>query len=249
MDPGVIIGVVVAFGAILGGNIMEGGHTEALVGIPAFVIVIGGTVGAVIVQFPLPLIGGAVKESFKLFKKPPDQAATLVEECVNLAQLARKEGVLGLEKVAEQASHPLLKKGILMAVDGCDSEVIRSTLETAMAQDEEHTTNCAKVWEAGGGYSPTVGIIGAVLGLIHVMQNLTDIEAVGKGIATAFVATIYGVAAANIFFLPLAGRIKTNHMVATRDGELILSGILAIQAGLNPKIVRERLMAYIATHH
>ncbi len=249
MDPGVIIGVLVAVVAILGGNIMEGGHTEALVGIPAFVIVIGGTLGAVIVQFPLPLIGGAVKQAIKLFKKPPDQAATLVEECVNLAQLARKEGVLGLEKVAEQASHPLLKKGILMAVDGCDSEVIRSTLETAMAQDEEHTTNCAKVWEAGGGYSPTVGIIGAVLGLIHVMQNLTDIEAVGKGIATAFVATIYGVAAANIFFLPLAGRIKTNHMVATRDGDLILSGILAIQAGLNPKIVRERLMAYIATHH
>jgi chemotaxis protein MotA len=248
MDPGVIIGVLVAAGAILGGNIMEGGHTEALIGIPAFVIVIGGTVGAVIVQFPLPLIGAAIKASFKLFKKPPDQAANLVEECVNLAQLARKEGVLGLEKVAEQASHPLLKKGILMAVDGCDSEVIRSTLETAMAQDEEHTTNCAKVWEAGGGYSPTIGIIGAVLGLIHVMQNLTDIEAVGKGIATAFVATIYGVGAANIFFLPLAGRIKTLHLVAVRDGELILSGILAIQAGLNPKIVRERLVAYIASH-
>jgi chemotaxis protein MotA len=195
------------------------------------------------------MCGAAVKQGFKLFKPPPSRTGKLIEEFVELSQLARKEGVLGLEKVAESASHPLLRKGILMAVDGSDSEVIRSTLETAMEQDEEHATNSAKVFEAAGGYAPTVGIIGAVLGLIHVMSDLTDIEKVGQGIAVAFVATIYGVAAANIVFLPLAGRIKMIHQSSARDMDLILNGILAIQAGLNPKVVRERLAAYLPHGH
>ncbi len=248
MDIGIFIGLVIAFGAIIGGNILEGGHVESLVGIPAFIIVIGGTIGAVLVQFPMAVCKDAVKAGFKLLKPPKREPEKLVEELVNLAQLARKDGVLGLEKVAGQASHPLLRKGILMAVDGCDSEVIRSTLETVISQEEHHAENSAKVFEAAGGYCPTIGIIGAVLGLIHVMGNLKDIDAVGRGIAAAFVATIYGVAAANIAFLPTSGRIKVRQAEETMQAELILEGILAIQAGLNPKIVRERLAAYINTH-
>lgn len=248
MDIGIILGVVVALASILVGNILEGGHTASLVGIPALLIVLGGTIGAVMVQFPLAVCKDAMKAGFGLVKPPKRDPAKLVEELVTLAQLARKEGVLGLEKVAGSASHPMLRKGVLMAVDGCDSEVIRSTLETVISQEEHHAENSAKVFEAAGGYSPTIGIIGAVLGLIHVMGNLADIEAVGKGIAAAFVATIYGVAVANIAFLPTAGRIKVRHAEETRQMELIVEGILAIQAGLNPKIVRERLAAYVPAH-
>lgn len=248
MDFGIVIGILVAIGAIIGGNIMEGGHLESLVGVPAFIIVIGGTVGAVMVQFPLGVCKAAVSGSMKLLKPPKRDPQKLVEEIVGMAQLARKDGVLGLEKVADQASHPLLKKGVLMAVDGCDSEVIRSTLETVITQAEHHVENSAKVFEAAGGYCPTVGIIGAVLGLIHVMGNLSDIDAVGKGIAGAFVATIYGVAAANLVFLPTAGRLKVRQEEESLQGELIVEGILAIQAGLNPKIVRERLTAYVPAH-
>ncbi len=245
MDFGIVIGLVVALGAIIGGNIMEGGHLESLIGVPAFVIVIGGTVGAVIVQFPLATCKAALRASFKLLKPPKREPHKLVDEIVNMAQLARKEGMLGLERVANEASHPLLRKGVLMAVDGCDSEVIRSTLETVIAQDEHHVENSAKVFEAAGGYCPTVGIIGAVLGLIHVMGNLSDIDKVGAGIAAAFVATIYGVAAANLVFLPTAGRLKVRQAEETNQMELIVEGILAIQAGLNPKLVRERLAAFV----
>lgn len=248
MDFGMIVGILVALAAILGGNVLEGGHLESLIGLPAFVIVIGGTVGAVLVQFPFAVCKDAIRAGMALVKPPRRDPSKVVEELVALAQLARKDGVLGLEKVANEASHPMLKKGVLMAVDGCDSEVIRSTLETVISQEEHHAENSAKVFEAAGGYSPTIGIIGAVLGLIHVMGNLADIDAVGRGIAAAFVATIYGVAAANIAFLPLAGRIKVRHAEETRLMELILEGILAIQAGLNPKIVRERLAAYVPAH-
>ena len=248
MDMGMILGILVALGAILGGNVLEGGHLESLIGIPAFVIVIGGTIGAVLVQFPLTVVKSAVSAGFGLLKPKKNDPHKLVEELVSLAQLARKDGVLGLEKVANNVSHPMLQKGVLMAVDGCDSEVIRSTLETIISQEEHHVENSAKVYESAGGYCPTIGIIGAVLGLIHVMGNLADIEAVGKGIAAAFVATVYGVAAANIVFLPMAGRIKVRHAEETRQMELILEGILAIQAGLNPKIVKERLAAYVPAH-
>ncbi len=248
MDPGILIGVAVALGAVLVGNALEGGHMGSLVGGPAALIVLGGTIGAVIVQFPLKLCGQAVKAAKGLFKAPQHHPAKLVDEIVEFAQKARKDGVLGLEKVAGSASHPFLTKGLLMAVDGSDSNAIRNTLETVISQEEAHAENCAKVYEAAGGYCPTVGIIGAVLGLIHVMSNLADINAVGTGIAAAFVATIYGVAAANIVFLPLAGRIKMRHHEETQVMELMLTGVLAIQEGLNPKLVRERLSAYLPAH-
>lgn len=248
MDIGIIIGVVVAFGCILLGNTLEGGHIGSIVGGPAFLIVIGGTIGAVIVQFPLAQCKASLGAAKKLMKKPTFDAAKLVDEIVEFAQKARKDGVLGLEKVAGDASHPFLTKGLLMAVDGSDSNAIRSTLETVISQEEAHAENSAKVYEAAGGYCPTVGIIGAVLGLIHVMSNLSDINAVGTGIAAAFVATIYGVAAANIFFLPIAGRIKFRQHEEGVVMELMLEGVLAIQEGLNPKLVRERLAAYAPSH-
>ncbi len=249
MDIGIFIGLLVAFGMILTGNALEGGHMGSLVGGPAGLIVVGGTIGAVLVQFPLPIVKGAMGSAKKLLKKPAHDPQKILDQIVDFAQRARKDGILALEKVASEAHHPFLAKGILMAVDGSDSNAIRSTLEVLISQDEEHSENAAKVFEAGGGYSPTIGIIGAVLGLIHVMSNLSDINKVGAGIAAAFVATIYGVAVANIFFLPVAGRIKMRHQEETRLMELMLTGVLSIQEGLNPKLVRERLEAYVGHAH
>ena len=248
MQPGPIIGMVVAMVAILFGNTLEGGHMSSIVGGPAALIVIGGTIGAVIVQYPFSTLKAALKAAGKTFKKPAQDARTLIEEIVGYANQARLEGILALEKVASNASDPFLSKALMMAIDGADSNALRETMEIIIDQQEEHGEDAAKVFEAGGGYAPTIGIIGAVLGLIHVMSNLTDINAVGHGIAAAFVATIYGVGVANILFLPLAGRIKLQVRDEGSLRQLTLVGVLAIQEGMNPKLVRERLSAFLHDH-
>ncbi len=245
MQPGPIIGMVVALGAIIIGNALEGGHASSMVGGPAALIVLGGTIGAVLVQYPMSTCMAALRAAGGTFKPPPQDANALVEEIAGYAQRARREGILSLEKVAETASDPFLRKALTMAVDGVDSQSLRETLEVAIAQEEEHGEDGAKVFEAAGGYSPTIGIVGAVLGLIHVMSNLSDMGAVGKGIAAAFVATIYGVAIANIVMLPLGGRIKLRVREQAHVREMTLVGVLAIQAGMNPKLVRDRLAEFI----
>ena len=243
MEPA--LGIIVALVFILGGNILEGGHVSSLLGLPAFMIVVGGTVGAVMVQYPLKIFTGSFKGAAGTFKKSPDDPAKILEELVDYANRARRDGILALEKVAETASNPFLKKALMMAVDGADATTLRETMEVAITMEEEHGEDSAKVFEALGGYAPTIGIIGAVLGLIHVMSNLSDINAVGTGIAGAFVATVYGVAFANILCLPLAGRIKLRVREGVQLREMILSGVLAIQAGMNPKLVRERLSEFV----
>jgi chemotaxis protein MotA len=247
MQPGPIIGIVLALLAIVGGNALEGGHLGSMVGGPAALIVLGGTVGAVVVQYPGATLLAAVRAAGGTFRKPSVDSAKLVEAIVDYATRARRDGILALEKVAATAPHPFLGKALTMAIDGTDSTSLRQTMEITIGQHEEHGEDAAKVFEAGGGYSPTVGIIGAVLGLIHVMSNLSDIGAVGAGIAAAFVATIYGVAVANIVFLPLGGRIKLKVRDDVQQMELMLTGVLAIQEGMNPKIVRERLGEFL--HH
>jgi chemotaxis protein MotA len=248
MQPGPIIGMIVAMVAILFGNTLEGGHMSSVVGGPAALIVLGGTIGAVIVQYPFSTLKAALKAAGKTFKKPAQDARTLIDEIVGYANQARLEGILALEKVASNASDPFLSKALMMAIDGADSNALRETMEIIIDQQEEHGEDAAKVFEAGGGYAPTIGIIGAVLGLIHVMSNLTDINAVGHGIAAAFVATIYGVGVANILFLPLAGRIKLQVRDEGSLRQLTLVGVLAIQEGMNPKLVRERLSAFLHDH-
>lgn len=248
MEIGPILGILVALGAIMLGNTLEGGHASSVVGGPAALIVLGGTLGAVMVQYPLNTIASGAKAAAATFKKSPHNPQKLVDEIVDYANRARRDGILALEKVAPNASDPFLAKALMMAVDGADSNTLRETMEIAISQREEHGEDGAKVFEAAGGYTPTVGIIGAVLGLIHVMSNLSDINAVGSGIAAAFVATIYGVAAANIAFLPLAGRIK----LAVREEVMIMTmmlvGVLAIQEGMNPKVIRDRLSEFVPDH-
>jgi chemotaxis protein MotA len=246
---GPLLGIFVALGTILLGNLLEGGHIGSIVGGPAALIVLGGTIGATLVQFPLDTVKEAVSGAGALFKK--DAAGDphkLVDEIVEYANRARREGILGLEKLAPSASDPFLSKALMMAIDGADSNAIRETMEIAIMQEEEHGENLAKVYETAGGYSPTIGIIGAVLGLIHVMSNLSDINAVGSGIAAAFVATIYGVAVANILFLPIGGRMKLLLKERVNRKQMMLTGVLAIQEGVNPKLVRDRLSEFVPAH-
>ncbi len=244
MDKGTVIGIVTGIGAVIGGNMLEGGSVGQIINPIAAIIVVGGTVGAVMVQFPLPTFIKALKGISVAFKEEPDQTQQIVEEIVKYATIARKDGILALESLAPKASDPFLSRALMMAVDGADSTAMRESLEPSVSHMEEAGEDLAKVWESMGGYSPTVGIIGAVLGLIQVMQNLSDIAAVGHGIAGAFVATIYGLVLANLIALPVAGKLKmkTRELISTK--ELILEGALAIQQGMNPKIIRERLMSF-----
>ncbi len=245
---GPLLGIIVALGTILLGNLLEGGHLGSVVGGPAALIVLGGTIGATLVQFPLDIVKEAVSAVGGLFKKQGGDAHKLVDEIVEYANRARREGILGLEKLAPTASDPFLSKALMMAIDGADSNAIRETMEIAIMQEEEHGENLAKVYETAGGYAPTIGIIGAVLGLIHVMSNLSDINAVGSGIAAAFVATIYGVAVANIIFLPIGGRMKMLLKERVNRKQMMLTGVLAIQEGVNPKLVRDRLSEFVPSH-
>jgi chemotaxis protein MotA len=246
MEP--VIGILVALGFILVGNLIEGGKIQSMLGGPAAMIVIGGTLGAVIVQFPFVTLKSAMGAAGGAFKKSKLDPQKVLDEIVDYANRARRDGILALEKVAPTASDPFLAKALMMAIDGADSNTLRETMEIAIGQQEEHGEDAAKVFEAAGGYTPTVGIIGAVLGLIHVMSNLSDINAVGEGIASAFVATIYGVAAANIIFLPFAGRIKMRVREEMAVKDMMLTGVLAIQEGMNPKLVRERLSEFVPKH-
>jgi chemotaxis protein MotA len=245
---GPLLGIAVALGTILLGNLLEGGHIGSILGGPAALIVLGGTIGATLVQFPLDTVKQAVSGAGALFKKTGGDPHKLVDEIVEYANRARREGILGLEKLAPTASDPFLSKALMMAIDGADSNAIRETMEIAIMQEEEHGENLAKVYETAGGYSPTIGIIGAVLGLIHVMSNLSDINAVGSGIAAAFVATIYGVAVANIIFLPIGGRMKLLLKESVNRKQMMLTGVLAIQEGVNPKLVRDRLSEFVPAH-
>mgnify|MGYP001165746553 CR=1 FL=1 len=241
MDKASLVGLILGLLAIFGGNVLEGGSMSQVVNPIAFIIVAGGTVGATMLQFPMSTFIRAIK-SFKTVMSPPKgRAPQLIEEIIGYATTARRDGILALESVAPKATDPFLARALMLAVDGADSNQMKQTLESTIEHAEEQGEDVAKVFEAIGGYAPTVGIIGAVLGLIQVMQNLSDIEKVGHGIASAFVATIYGVAIANLIALPCGGKMKTRTRDEVATLTLILEGALGIQQGVNPMVLRERL--------
>jgi chemotaxis protein MotA len=241
MDLGTLLGLVIGLGMILGGNLIEGGKIAQIAQPTAAMIVLGGTIGATMIQFPLRTFIRAMKSVRNVFQEPPSHTAKLIDEIVGYATTARKDGIVALESVVPSASDPFLGRALMMAVDGADSAAMRDALETSIGQMEEEGEDIAKVFETAGGYAPTIGIIGAVLGLIQVMSHLSDIEKVGEGIATAFVATIYGVGFANIVCLPVGGKLKLRNREAVAVKGMMLEGALAIQEGMNPKLVRERL--------
>jgi chemotaxis protein MotA len=248
MDLATIGGIVFAVAMILFGQALEGGHASSLMQATAAIIVFGGTIGAVMVSFP----GKDLKNGLKLFKhamkNKKDDTDVIIAQLIELAGVARRDGVLALEQRLQSIEDPFLKRSVGFLVDGVDSAVARDALETEIHHEFENDTLGAKIWEAAGSFAPTIGILGAVLGLIHVMENLSDPTKLGPGIAVAFVATIYGVGSSNIIFLPSAAKIKRKVALARDRKTLIAEGVLSIQAGLNPRVLEEKLKAY-AGHH
>jgi chemotaxis protein MotA len=248
MDLTTVGGILFGFGMILLGQLLEGGHVGSIVQDTAAIIVFGGTIGAVMVSFPLKdFMRGVKMFKLALLDRKQDLSA-ITRQIVELAGIARRDGVLALEGRLPDIQDPFLKKALSYVVDGVDVGVTRSSLEASI--DAEHGENMvgAKVWEAAGGYAPTIGIIGAVLGLIHVMENLSDPSKLGGGIAVAFVATVYGVASANIIFLPIANKLKRKLSIAMERKVVITEGVLAIQEGLNPRVLEEKLRALTGEH-
>lgn len=245
MDVLSVIGVLLGLVAIIGGNLMEGGHLGSLYNGPAFVIVAGGTVAAAMVQTPLSVFKQALLMFKWIFYPPALETRSAIEKIVYWSQISRREGLLGLEQSSEVEPEPFARKGLQLLVDGVEPESIRSVLETELYVTEYHALAAVKVYESMGGYAPTIGIIGAVMGLIHVMGNLADPSKLGGGIATAFVATIYGVALANLFFLPVANKLKARVHSATQFRELMIEGLIAISEGENPRTIEMKLQGFL----
>ena len=245
MDFLTVVGAIMALGAIIGGNLLEGGHVGSLLQLTAGVIVMGGTIGAIMVQTPLPIFLRSLKLVIWMIFPPKLAQEEAIEKIVNWSNIARKEGLLGLEPLTESEPEPFSRKGLQLLVDGSEPETIRSILEVELDSQEHTDTQAAKVYEGMGGYAPTIGIIGAVMGLIHVMNNLADPSKLGAGIAVAFVATIYGVGSANIFFLPMGNKLKSYIHKQSKFREMIIEGIISIAEGENPRNIETKLKGYM----
>ncbi len=245
MDRLSLAGFLLGIGGILFGQFLEGGSLTSLVNVPAAFIVLGGTCGAVLLQSPLSVLLHASRNLSWIFWPPPGPERSLVEMLLRWSTVARKEGLLGLESITDTERDPFLKKGLQLLVDGAEPVVVRTVLEIEVDAREERDLRAAKVFESMGGYSPTIGIIGAVMGLIHVMSNLAEPSTLGPGIATAFVATIYGVGCANLLFLPIANKLKTVIYAQTAMRQMVVEGLMGIAEGSNPRMIEIKLMGYL----
>lgn len=245
MDMLSIIGVIIGFAAIMGGNYLEGGSLSGLVNLPAAVIVLGGTFGAALLQTPLNGLKTAFARLSLVFKPPPIAFQSGVDKMVRWAVSARKEGLLGLETIAETERDTFARKGLQLLVDGSEPENIRNIMEVESLIIEQRDIDAAKFYESMGGYAPTIGIIGAVMGLIHVMGNLADPSRLGAGIAVAFVATIYGVAFANLLLLPIASKLRLRAREEAQYRGLVVEGIIAIAEGENPRAIELKLTGFL----
>jgi chemotaxis protein MotA len=245
-DLGSVIGLTVAIIAILGGQALEGGSVRSILQVTAAMIVLGGTFGACMLQFPLPVAIASFKAVVRVFRDPKVDNRELIKDIIRLANKARKEGVISLESETQKISDPFLKKALTMAMDGVEPKVLRETMELEIENLEEETEQPVKFWQAAGGYSPTIGILGAVLGLIHVMENLTDPSKLGGGIAVAFVATVYGVGLANLVYLPIAGKLKLKSRSYVVAKEIMLVGAISILEGENPRLIDDKLRSFLS---
>jgi chemotaxis protein MotA len=245
MDVLTLIGIILAFIAIIGGNFLEGGHLGALLNGPAALIVLGGTLAACLLQTPMSAFKRAIQIFVWILFPPRIDLQGGIDRVVNWSLTARKEGLLGLETVADTEPDAYSRKGLQLLVDGVEPETIRSILEVDFLTQESRDIQAAKVFESMGGYAPTIGIIGAVMGLIHVMGNLADPNQLGSGIAVAFVATIYGVASANLILLPVANKLKAVAMRQSRYREMLLEGLLSIAEGENPRSIELKLQGFM----
>lgn len=243
MDITTIAGIILGVGGILLGQVLEGGHISSIMQSTAAFIVFGGTWGAVLACFPSKDVVRGFKLVKLVFTEKKEDLGAVTKLIVELASVARRDGVLALESKLGEIEDPFLKKALTYVVDGVDANVARSSLEASIEAEHGENVMAAKVWESAGGFAPTIGIIGAVLGLIHVMENLSDPSKLGGGIAVAFVATVYGVGSANLFYLPFATKLKRKFALAMERKMIITEGVLAIQEGLNPRVLEEKLRA------
>ena len=245
-----IAGLIVAAIGILGGYMIEGGSIASLINIPGFMIVVVGTLGATLISAPMSTMKAIPQGFIRSIKGSSGVAGhVMAERLVVMADKARREGLLSLEEEAQNVGDPFAKKGLMLMIDGTDPEAIKSILEIEIDGAAERQKEQIEVFKTGSGFSPTLGVLGAVLGLIHVLGALGgDVGALGKGIATAFVATFYGVGLANIILLPVAMKLKAIAAEEQVVREMILEGILSIQAGDNPRIVREKLQSFLPPH-
>lgn len=244
MDRATIFGLIIGIGGILLGNFFEGGHIASLVQGTAFIIVVMGTAGAVLVsnktkdlRLGFDLFRQTFKEQSLDYDKP-------IAEIIECAKLAKKESVLALEPKLSQLKSPILADVLRNVIDGVDHKLTKQIFDNIIHKEEQKMLSAGKIWLDAGGFSPTIGIIGAVLGLIHVMGNLTDTSKLGAGIAVAFVATVYGVGFANLVFIPIGNKIKKNVLEVSKHKHMILDGALLIGSGLNAQLLEQKLTSY-----
>ena len=246
MDKTSVAGLALGIAAIVVGQVLEGGHVGSLIQPTAMLIVLGGTLGAVMLQSPLPVFMEGMRMGVWVFFPPTVDPQQLIKDVARWSQVARKEGLLALEGQIISLPDPFARRGLQLLVDGAEPERLREVMEVEIGAYESKLKLASKVWESAGGYSPTIGILGAVMGLIHVMENLSDPAKLGSGIAVAFVATIYGVGAANLIFLPVAKKLMANIGRLVTHREMLVDGLVGIANGDNPRIVESRLKGYLA---
>ena len=245
MDLLSITGIVLAFVALLAGAILKGAGLHSLLSVAALMIVVVGTFAAILVQTP----GRVMKRAFGIlpwvFRSPLADAGAIVRRIVEWSQIARKQGLLGLESLVDDERDDFIRKGLQLVIDGGEPDAIRATLEVDLGGREAADLRAARVYEGMGVYAPTLGIIGAVLGLMAVMQNLADPAKLGSGIAAAFTATVYGIGLANLFLLPIANKLKTTVQAQSHLREMVIEGMVAIAQGDNPRSIESRLQGFL----
>lgn len=245
VDKASVAGVILAVGGILTGLLLEGGNVRQILQPTAAIIVFGGTLGAVLLQFPLTIILLAFRKLGSVFVNPKHDHEVTIRRLVEYAQKARRNGIVSLDAELAEIEDPFLKKSLMLAVDGTEPQELRKIMELEIDNQAEHEEPVPQVFEAAGGFAPTIGIIGAVLGLIQVMQHLDKIDEVGKGIAVAFVATIYGVASSNLLYLPIAGKMKLRMRQDQIAREMTLEGVASILEGMNPRMLEIKLVGFL----
>ncbi|MFQ5427421.1 MAG: flagellar motor protein [Thermodesulfobacteriota bacterium] len=245
MDILTIAGILLGLSALIGGQILDGGSLESVLQPTAALIVFGGTIGAVFISSPLGTFVQAIKDLRKAFFTGAMRPASVITYIDGLAVYSKTNGLLALEQELDEVEYPFLKKGLQLVIDGMEPERIREILEIELEYSEEYSEASATVFESAGGYAPTIGILGAVLGLIHVMENLAEPDMLGAGIAVAFVATVYGVGSANLFWLPIAEKLKKRVREESIVKELIIEGLIGLSTGENPRSLKEKLQGFL----
>lgn len=245
VDKSSWFGLVLAIGGIVAGLLLEGGNLRQIVQPTAAMIVFGGTLGAVMLQFPISVVFAAIRRLGSVFIRPPTKSESTILRLVQYAQKARKEGIVSLDADLQGVQDPFLRKSLMLAVDGTEPEELRKMMELELENQAEYEERVPQVFESAGGFAPTIGIIGAVLGLIQVMQHLDKIDEVGRGIAVAFVATIYGVGSANLLYLPIAGKMKLRVREEQITREMTLEGVVSILEGMNPRMLETKLLGFL----